>query len=99
MVLSRTGIGTILLQLVEQEAGQGLKEDKSPEVVRGPSPLKDFFFLTIMTLRSSQVTIIISTPASAPVICSTYYLITISILSSSGPDPVQVHSWSIPDLF
>lgn len=64
MVLSRSVIGTILLQLVEQEAGQGLKEDKSPEVVRGPSPLKDFFFLTIMTLRSSQVTIIISTPAS-----------------------------------
>lgn len=63
MVLSRSVIGTILLQLVEQEAGQGLKEDKSPEVVRGPSPLKDFFFLTIMTLRSSQVTIIISTPA------------------------------------
>ena len=54
----------ILLQLVEQEAGQGLKEDKSPEVVRGPSPLKDFFFLTIMTMRSSQVTIIISSPAS-----------------------------------
>ena len=68
-MLGRTGTGTILLQFVKQEAGQGLKEDKNPVVVHGPNPLKDFFFLTIMTLRISQVSIIISVLVSGYMTC------------------------------
>ena len=68
-MLGRTGTGTILLQFVKQEAGQGLKEDKNPVVVHGQNPLKDFFFLTIMTLRISQVSIIISVLVSGYMTC------------------------------
>ena len=78
-MLGRTGLGTILLQLVKQEAGQGLKEDKNPEVVRGPNPLKDFFFLTIMTLRISQVSMIISVNVSGYMLCISEKTITIAL--------------------